>query len=67
MKLRGVVKGVYDASRVVYVYVKLAVPKELRSMLEDKLISGRPVNVEVKETLRPLALRGGGLGGGCWA
>lgn len=48
MRLRGVVKGVYDAGRAVYVYVKLAVPKDVWPMLEDKLVAGRPVNVEVK-------------------
>ena len=54
MKLRGVVKGVYDAEKVVYVYVRLSIPKELWPTLEDKLVAGRPVNVEVKEPAKTL-------------
>ena len=51
MRLRGVVKGVYDAERVVYVYIKLSVPKELWPVLEGVFVAGRPVNVDVKEAL----------------
>jgi len=51
MRLRGAVKGVYDAGRAVYVYLRVSVPKDLWPTLEDVLVAGRPVKVEVKEAL----------------